>query len=133
MLDQAQHLFAHYSTHSCISHIRSCPLCRTPFDSSSCIRLHVDVNTISREQTVGCSSDVVKEAQRLHQAISSIADVGIDKQGLRQLIQEAKPLLHGQPRHLVSTPRNFLEIGLFMLHSTVQRSSRCPQDDRVPL
>jgi hypothetical protein len=83
-------------------------MCRTPFDSSSCIRLHVDVDTIPPEQTVGCSSDVVKEAQRLHQAISSIADVGIDEQGLRQLIQEAKTFLHGQPRHLVSPSCNFL-------------------------
>jgi len=62
----------------------------------------VDVDAIPPEQTSGCPLDEIKEAQRLHKAIARIADVGIEEQGLRQLIQDTRNFLHGKPRHLVS-------------------------------
>lgn len=41
------------------------------------------------------------EALRLQQAIASVADEGTTEPRLRQLIQECKTFLHGQPRHMV--------------------------------
>jgi chemotaxis regulatin CheY-phosphate phosphatase CheZ len=61
----------------------------------------VDLDAIPPEQTSGSHPDAIKEAQRLHRAIARIVDVGIEEQGMRQLIQETRNFLHGKPRHLV--------------------------------
>ncbi|KDR79230.1 hypothetical protein GALMADRAFT_63602 [Galerina marginata CBS 339.88] len=88
----------HVFCNACISQIsRLCPLCRTPFDQRTCIKLHVDLET---EQQPGCSPEDVQRAQKLQQSIASIADDGISEANLRQLIQEGKTFLHSQPRNL---------------------------------
>ena len=88
---------------SCISNITHlCPLCRIPFDKDSVIKLHVDLDAIPIEQASGCTSADLQEAQRLQKAIANIADKGTTEQNLRQLIQEGRTFLHGQPRNLVS-------------------------------
>ncbi|KAF8154549.1 hypothetical protein B0H34DRAFT_660395 [Crassisporium funariophilum] len=82
----------------CINNItRLCPLCRTPFEKHFCIKLHLDVDGIPPERLGTVNADT-QEAQRLQQAIASVADEGTTEPRLRQLIQECKTFLHGQPR-----------------------------------
>ncbi|KAF9527179.1 hypothetical protein CPB83DRAFT_768874 [Crepidotus variabilis] len=102
----------HVFCFDCVSHVnRLCPLCRTHFEPSSCIKLHLDVDTNPQsEQAPGSPSEDEREAQRLHQAINKVADTGIEEEALKQLIQEGKEFLNRQPRHMYKDVRNSLRI-----------------------
>ena len=83
--------------------------------------MDLDAIPIPPEQTSDSQLDENSEAaQRLHKSIARIADVGIEEQELRRLIQETKNFLQGKPRHLVSNPSGtILHRSLFEPTSTM--------------
>ncbi|KAJ8503089.1 hypothetical protein ONZ45_g11157 [Pleurotus djamor] len=89
---------------SCLQHLHppSCPLCRQSFGSESIIKLHIDLDNIrplnngSAPEAPSQSAD--HEARRLQEAIADIANRGASEQHLRNVIDECRTFLSGQPR-----------------------------------
>ncbi|KAK0440282.1 hypothetical protein EV421DRAFT_1712555 [Armillaria borealis] len=86
---------------NCLNQITrlKCPLCRSRFEPQGFVKLHIDVDDVRSSShfprtTTQC-------ARRLQEAIANIANEGSTEASLRQLIQDCKSFLAGQPRNLV--------------------------------
>ncbi|KAF9473174.1 hypothetical protein BDN70DRAFT_817650 [Pholiota conissans] len=92
----------------CIQNIddpRLCPMCRSPFEHGSCIRLHVDLDLAQGEPS-SVDAAALQEARRFKHALASIAETGATEPRLRQLIQDGNNFLNSQPRNSHKDLRN---------------------------
>ena len=101
---------------SCLKRVKpECPLCRTPFEWSGILRLHIDIeppiNASSPASSAGApdspssvssntSPDV--RARQLQEAIVTVANVGASEDRYRQLIAECRAFLKPLPKNSVS-------------------------------
>jgi hypothetical protein len=88
---------------SCIHHItrQICPLCRSPFDPRSIVKLHIDLDGIKLTSAGGDEPpSAQQEARTLHERIAAVANAGTTEANLRALISECKTFLSNHPRNL---------------------------------
>lgn len=81
-----------------------CPLCRTPFESRSIIKPHIDTESVQRESPKAQSPSVTaaeQEVRRLQDATAATANTGSSEAILQALIEECRKFLAGQPRSMV--------------------------------
>ncbi|KAK2467640.1 hypothetical protein APHAL10511_000495 [Amanita phalloides] len=75
-----------------------CPLCRTPYVPGSWLKLHVDMSAL-------CLAGADKESRRFQEAIGEVTNQGSSESYLRQLINECRSFLQGQPRSMYADLR----------------------------
>ncbi len=115
---RSQYLFLVYRCLQNVNDPRLCPMCRSPFEQESCIKLHVDIDIVPSEPTATESANA-KEARRLQHAIASIPETGATEPSLRQLIQEGSKFLSTQPRNSVSTSATSLSFPVLITASVI--------------
>ncbi|KAK0443117.1 uncharacterized protein EV420DRAFT_1278094 [Desarmillaria tabescens] len=96
---------------NCLNQITrlKCPLCRSRFEPQGFVKLHIDVDDVRSSshspERPPSASPAELEARRLQEAIANIANEGSTEASLRQLIQDCKSFLAGQPRNLFTELR----------------------------
>ncbi|KAK0216838.1 hypothetical protein IW262DRAFT_1276481 [Armillaria fumosa] len=96
---------------NCLNQITrlKCPLCRSRFEPQGFVKLHIDVDDVRSSshspERPPSTSPAELEARRLQEAIANIANEGSTEASLRQLIQDCKSFLAGQPRNLFTELR----------------------------
>ncbi|PPR02138.1 hypothetical protein CVT24_011388 [Panaeolus cyanescens] len=106
----------HVFCRSCIMQVQgplTCPICRKPFEMQDVRKLHISFDKGLLEK-LQCKPEDLRTAERFQNAMANVVDAGIHEKGLRQLIQEMKAWLQGQPRHLFGDLRISLRIMSYM-------------------
>ncbi|KAF9002568.1 hypothetical protein BDQ17DRAFT_1425887 [Cyathus striatus] len=86
---------------SCLDHITrsNCPLCRTPYNHNTIVRLHVDLDgSQSSPPATVPSTEPEQEARRFQEAFARIINKGSSEADLRKLLGETRAFLQTQPR-----------------------------------
>ncbi|KXN89176.1 hypothetical protein AN958_06103 [Leucoagaricus sp. SymC.cos] len=85
-----------------------CPLCRTPYQPSDVVKLHLDVDGTSRGSPSSpplSATQAEQEAKRFHSLFAEVANNGSSEGKLRSIIDDCRKFLVSQPRSLFSELR----------------------------